>query len=150
TTRRTDRAGLLRSLGADGVIIETSGIAGEVRRLVSSGADRVLDLVGNSVLRNSLRAAEPESRVCQAEFLDGLSPVADFLPAFDMPSGVQFSFFGSFEVGTKPYPISVIPFQEIVARAEAGIYQAKPARVFAFEDIAEAHQVIEAGQAGGK
>jgi NADPH:quinone reductase-like Zn-dependent oxidoreductase len=43
-----------------------------------------------------------------------------------------------------------IPFQEIVAKAEAGVYQAKPARVFAFEEIAEAHQVMEAGQAGGK
>ena len=67
-----------------------------------------------------------------------------------MPSGVQFSFFGSFEVGTGPYPISAIPFQEIVTKAESGVYQAKPARVFAFEEIAEAQQVMEAGQAGGK
>ena len=67
-----------------------------------------------------------------------------------MPSGVQFSFFGSFEVGTGAYPISAIPFQQIVANAEAGIYQAKPARVFAFEEVAEAHRVMEAGQAGGK
>ena len=36
------------------------------------------------------------------------------------------------------------------AKAEAGVYQAKPARVFGFEEIAEAHQVMEAGQAGGK
>src|SRR5262249_26517021 len=76
--------------------------------------------------------------------------VADFLPAADMPSGVQFSFFGSFEVGTRAYPISAIPFGEIVAKAEAGGYQANPARVFAFEEIAEAHRVMEAGQALGK
>src|SRR5437667_9397232 len=56
TTRRADRAGLLRSLGADGVVIETGAIAGEVRGLVPGGADRVLDLVGNSVLRDSLGA----------------------------------------------------------------------------------------------
>jgi NADPH:quinone reductase-like Zn-dependent oxidoreductase len=67
-----------------------------------------------------------------------------------MPSGVQFSFFGSFEVGTAAYPISAIPFSQIVAKAEAGIYQAKPARVFAFEDIADAHRVMEAGEAAGK
>jgi NADPH:quinone reductase-like Zn-dependent oxidoreductase len=88
--------------------------------------------------------------VCQAGFLGGLGPVADFLPAFDMPSGVQFSFFGSFEVGNPSYPISAIPFQDIVAKAEAGVYQAKPARVFAFEEIADAHRVIEAGEAAGK
>jgi len=150
TTRREDRAGLLRSLGAEGVVIESGTIAGEVRKLVPGGADRVLDLVGNSVLRDSLQAARVKGRVCQAGFLGGLGPVADFLPAFDMPSGVQFSFFGSFEVGTASYPISAIPFQEIVAKAEAGVYQAKPARVFAFDEIADAHRVMEAGEAVGK
>jgi NADPH:quinone reductase len=150
TTRRQDRAALLRSLGADSVVIDTGTIAGGVRELLPGGADRVLDLVGNSVLRDSLQAAGAKGRVCQAGFLGGLGPVADFLPAFDMPSGVQFSFFGSFEVGTAAYPISAIPFGEIVAKAEAGSYQAKPARVFAFEEIAEAHQVMEAGQAAGK
>ena len=150
TTRREDRAGLLRSLGAEGVVIESGTIAGELRKLVPGGADRVLDLVGNSVLRDSLQAVQVTGRVCQAGFLGGLGPVADFLPAFDMPSGVQFSFFGSFEIGNPSYPISAIPFQDIVAKAEAGIYQAKPARVFAFEEIADAHRVMEAGEAAGK
>jgi NADPH:quinone reductase-like Zn-dependent oxidoreductase len=150
TTRREDRAALLRSLGADAVVTETGSIAGEVRALVPAGADRVLDLVGNSVLRDSLRAAAVTGRVCQAGFLGGLGPVADFQPVFDLPSGVQFSFFGSFEVGTPAYPIAAVPFQEIVAKAEAGVYQAKPARVFGFEEIAEAHRVMEASQAAGK
>jgi len=150
TTQRKNRAGLLCSLGAEGVVIETGSIAGEVRQLVPGGVDRVLDLVGNSVLRDSLQAVRAKGRVCQAGFLGGLGPVAGFLPFADMPSGVQFSFFGSFEIGTGAYPISAIPFQEIVAKAEAGVYQAKPARVFAFEEIAEAHRVMEAGQAGGK
>ena len=150
TTRREDRAPLLRSLGAAGVVIDTGTIAGAVRKLVAGGADRMLDLVGNSVLRDSLQAVRVTGRVCQAGFLGGLGPVADFLPAFDMPSGVQFSFFGSFEVGNPAYPISAIPFQDIVAKAEAGVYQAKPARVFAFEEIADAHRIMEAGEAAGK
>lgn len=62
-----------------------------------------------------------------------------------MPTGAQFSFFGSFEVGTPAYPI-----QDIVAKAEAGVYQAKPSRVLAFEEITEAHRVMEASQAAGK
>jgi len=150
TTRREDRAGMLRSQGADEVVIETGDIAGDVKAHVPGGVDRVLDLVGNSVLRDSLRAVRPRGRVCQAGFLGGLGPVADFLPIVDMPSGVQFSFFGSFEVGTDAYPISAIPFQEIVAKVEVGVYQAKPARVFAFDDIADAHRVMEASQAAGK
>jgi NADPH:quinone reductase len=150
TTRREDRAGLLRVLGAEGVVIDTGSIADKVRELVPGGVDRVLDLVGNSVLRDSLRAVRSKGIVCQAGFLGGLGPVEGFLPAFDMPSGVRFSFFGSFEVGSAAYPISAIPFQEIVEKAAAGVYQAKPAHVFAFDEISDAHRVIEAGQAGGK
>jgi NADPH:quinone reductase-like Zn-dependent oxidoreductase len=141
---------MLRALGASDVVIDDGGIAGKVRELVPGGADGVLDLVGNSVLRDSMQAVAIRGRVCQAGFLGGLGPVADFLPAFDLPSGVQFSFFGSFEVGTPAFPISAVPFAEIIASVEAGVYQAKPARVFGFEEIAEAHQVMESGQAGGK
>ena len=150
TTRREERAAFLRALGAESVAIDKGSIAEQVRGLVPGGVDRVLDLVGNGVLRDSLQAVTPRGRVCQAGFLGGLGPVADFLPAFDLPSGVQFSFFGSFEIGSPAYPISAIPFQQIVTKAETGVYQAKPARVFAFEEISEAHRLMESSKAGGK
>jgi NADPH:quinone reductase len=150
TTRREERAGLLRSLGAESVVIDAGEIAGAVRELEPGRVDAVLDLVGNSVLRDSLRAVRTGGRVCQAGFLGGLGPVDDFMPVFDMPSGVQFSFFGSFEVGGEAFPLSAVPFQEIVDKVQAGIYRAKPARVFAFDEIAAAHRVMEAGQAAGK
>ena len=150
TTRRQDRAALLRSLGARDVVLETGNIAGQVRELVPAGADRVLDLVGNTVLRDSLQAARVRGRVCQAGFLGGLGPVTDFLPMADLPSGVQFSFFGSFDVGTDAFPLSAIPLQSIVSKVEAGDYTARPAQVFAFEKIAEAHRLMDSGLAGGK
>jgi NADPH:quinone reductase-like Zn-dependent oxidoreductase len=150
TTRRESRGELLRALGAESVVIETGQIADEVRELVPGGVDRVLDLVGNSVLRDSLRAVRVRGRVCQAGFLGGLAPVEDFQPVFDMPSGVQLSFFGSFELGGDAYPLSSIPFQEIVDKVQAGVYKAKPSRVFAFEEIAEAHRTMEASEAAGK
>jgi NADPH:quinone reductase-like Zn-dependent oxidoreductase len=46
--------------------------------------------------------------------------------------------------------LSRIPFQEIVEKVEAGIYKAKPSRIFAFGEIATAHRVMERGGAGGK
>jgi NADPH:quinone reductase-like Zn-dependent oxidoreductase len=150
TTRREDRAELLRSIGANEVLIEAGRIAGPVRELVPGGVDGALDLVGNNVLRDSLQAVRAKGRVCQAGFLGGLGPVDQFLPIVDMPSGVQFSFFGSFEIGTGSYPLSQIPFQEIVSRVERGIYKAKPARVFKFAQIPDAHRVMESGEAGGK
>jgi NADPH:quinone reductase-like Zn-dependent oxidoreductase len=150
TTRRQDRAELLRSLGAEEVVVNDGPIAERVRALVPDGVDRALDLVGNSVLRDSLRAVRRRGRICQAGFLGGLGPVENFLPVFDLPSGVQFSFFGSFELGTDGYPLSMIPFQEIVAKVEAGVYKAKPSQVFSFDEIAGAHRLMERGEAGGK
>jgi NADPH:quinone reductase-like Zn-dependent oxidoreductase len=150
TTRRPERAERLRELRADHVVIDHGAVAADVRELAPSGADRVLDLVGNSVLRDSLAAVRPGGRVCQAGFLGGLGPVDGFLPMFDLPSGVQLSFFGSFELGTAAFPLEAVPLQQIVTKAQAGDYDARPSRVFAFEEIAEAHRVMERGEAGGK
>jgi NADPH:quinone reductase len=150
TTRRADRAELLHSLGAAEVVIDTGEISAEVRELVPDGVDRVLDLVGNSVLRDSLRSVRTGGRICQAGFLGGLAPVDQFQPVFDLPSGVQLSFFGSFELGSPAFPLSAIPLQEIVGKVEAGDYSATPSRVFSFEEIAEAHRVMERGDALGK
>jgi NADPH:quinone reductase-like Zn-dependent oxidoreductase len=102
------------------------------------------------VLRDSLQTVRPHGRLCQAGFLGGLGPVADFQPIFDLPSGVQLSFFGSFELGSEAFPLSAIPLQDIVEKVQAGDYQAEPSRVFAFEEIAEAHRVMERSEAVGK
>ena len=59
--------------------------------------------------------------------------MAAFDPLTQMPSGVQFSFFGSFELGSETFPLSAIPLQEVVDKVETGRYSARPARVFAFE-----------------
>jgi NADPH:quinone reductase len=147
TTRRPDRAALLERIGATTVLIDDGQLADQRPGAV----DCVFDLVGNGVLRDSLRIARPRGRVCQLGFLGGLEPVADFNPIADLPSGVQFSFYGSaFVLGTSAFPLSDIPLTEMIGKAESGRYQAKPARVFGFDDIVEAHKVMESGLAGGK
>jgi NADPH:quinone reductase-like Zn-dependent oxidoreductase len=68
-----------------------------------------------------------------------------------MPSGVHLSFFASaFTFGNPEYPLSGIPFQTIVDRAAQGIYRAKPAKIFPFEEIRDAHRLMESNQANGK
>jgi NADPH:quinone reductase-like Zn-dependent oxidoreductase len=89
-------------------------------------------------------------RMCLAGWLGGLDPVDNFNPLLQMPSGVYFTFFGSFVFGTPEFPVSDIPLQDIVDKAAAGVYKAKPARVFRFDDIREAHEAMESNQANGK
>jgi NADPH2:quinone reductase len=146
TTRRPDRTALLERIGAKTVLIDDGRLADQQFGLV----DCVFDLVGNRVLRDSLRVVRPRGRVCQLGFLGGLEPVAGFNPIADVPSGVQFSFYGSaFVLGASEFPLSEIPLTEMIGKAEKGLYQAKPARVFGFDDIVEAHKVMESGLAGG-
>jgi NADPH:quinone reductase len=147
TTRRPDRAALLERIGATTVLIDDGRLADQQTGVV----DCIFDLVGNNVLRYSLRIVRPRGRVCQLGFLGGLEPITGFNPVADLPSGVQLSFYGSaFVLGTAEFPLAEIPLTEMIGNAENGLYQAKPAKVFGFDDIVEAHKVMESGLAGGK
>jgi NADPH:quinone reductase len=150
TTRQPGRAAMLRGVGAADVLIDDEKLAGQVRDRGMT-VDSVFDLVGNSVLRDSLQLVRPRGRACQLGFLGGLEPVTDFNPIADLPTGVQFSFYGSaFVLGTEDFPLSEIPLAEMIAKAETGRYQAKPVRVFGFDEIVAAHRAMEEGLAVGK
>jgi NADPH:quinone reductase len=150
TTRNPGRAALLRDIGAAQVLIDDGQLAAQVRKL-GAEVDAVFDLLGNSVLRDSLRIVRTRGRVCQLGFLGGLDPVTDFNPITDLPTGVLFSFYGSaFVLGTDEFPLADIPLQEMITKAETGRYKAKPARAFGFEEVVEAHQAMEEGLAAGK
>ena len=150
TTRNRERIPTLEALGARHVELEGPDLSRRVRELCPKGSDAVLDLIGNSVILDSLAMARRGGCVCLAGFLGGLAPIASFNPLLQMPSGVQFSFFGSFMFGTSEFPLSDVPLQVIFDRVAAGAYKAKPAHVSRFEDIREAHRMMESNQANGK
>ena len=148
TTRKEDGRKKLESLGARRVEIEGADLSTRISE--RKRIDAVLDLVGNSTILDSLAMLRRGGRACLAGFLGGLAPVPDFNPLLQMSSGVHFSFFGSFVFGTPGFPLSDVPLQSIASDVAAGRYQAKPVRVFRFEEIREAHKLMESGQAGGK
>jgi len=64
---------------------------------------------------------------------------------------VHFSFFASaFVFGGPDLPLSQLPFSDFVARAERGTYRTAPAHIFSFDQIVEAHRLMESGDARGK
>jgi NADPH:quinone reductase-like Zn-dependent oxidoreductase len=151
TTRKSHNAALLEALGSSRVLVDDGHLDAEVRRLYPAGIDGVLDIVGASTIRDSLRMPRRGGSVCFVGFLGGMGPVDGFNPIVDLPSGVNLNFFASaFVLGSDAYPLSNIPMREIVAKAAAGVYQAKPVRVFRFDQVREAHHRLESGDAGGK
>jgi NADPH:quinone reductase len=150
TTRSAARAPLLEALGAKEVLLEAPELAKRLRERHAQGIDAVLDIVGNTTILDSLSMLRRGGRACLVGFLGGGGPLT-IEPVFQIPSGTHLSVFASALVtGTPDFPLSEIPFQTIVDRVAAGTYKAKPAKVFRFEDIREAHRLMESSEAGGK
>jgi NADPH:quinone reductase-like Zn-dependent oxidoreductase len=148
TTRNGDRFQMLEKLGARRCEIERRDLSKHIPE--AKKIDAVLDLVGNSVMLDSLAMLRRGGRSCLAGWLGGLDPIPDFNPLLQMASGVYLTFFGSFVFGTPGFPLSDVPLQQIAADAAAGRLDIKPTRTFRFEEIREAHRVMEAGEANGK
>ncbi len=147
TTRNQARFEKLLGLGAQKVELEGSGLAKSLPE--AKKVDVVLDLVGNRTLLDSIAIPHRRGRICLAGWLGGLEPIPDFNPLLQMASG-DFSLFGGVVFGTPEFPVSEVPLQEIVDRVEKGVYKAKPAAVFSFDQIREAQRLMESNQATGK
>src|SRR5262245_2701515 len=148
TTRSRERFAHLEKLGAERCEIERPDLSKHIAE--AKQIDAVLDLVGNSVVLDSLAMLRRGGRACLAGWLGGFDPIRDFDPLLQMPSGVYLTSFGSFVFGTSGFPLSDVPLQAIAADAAAGKLDVKPAKVFRFDEIREAHRVMEANEARGK
>ena len=148
TTRSREKLALVESLGAE-PLLDGPDLSTTVRARVPAGVDGVIDIVGTSTVLDSFRMVRYRGRVAMAGFLGGGAPLA--VDPMMLPSGVQFSFFASaFMFGGPDLPLSAIPFADFVARADRGVYKSAPAHVFDFEEVVEAHRLMESGMARGK
>lgn len=150
TTRNVERHAGLKAIGAGTVLQETPNLSEQVRQLAPKGIDAVLELVGNSTFLDSMKTLRRGGHVCIAGFLGGGAPIEGFDPFSQMPSGIDLSFFGSFVFGMPEFPLDDIPLQAMIDNVEAGAYKARPVRVFHFEEIVEAHRLLESYGANGK
>ncbi|KAI1366342.1 GroES-like protein [Xylaria arbuscula] len=149
TTRREERFAWLRDIRAAEAVREESGLfsseGGNSRKF-----DKVLNLIGNRVLLESIALTRAGGRMLQAGWLGGLEPVRGFNPMVQMESGVHFSLFHSKVLGSPEFPLLGIPLQEIVRKIEEGRWDARPARVYEYREIVDAHRALDSHDVGGK
>jgi NADPH:quinone reductase len=150
TSRNAARFEELKKLGAKDVLLEVPDLSARVAETGHGKFDVLLNLVGNTVVLDSLKMVRRGGKMCLAGWLGGLAPIADFNPLLQMASGIDFNFFGSFVFGTGEFPLSDVPLGDIVQTVADKKFTAKPARVFRFEEIQEVHRVMESGGASGK
>ncbi|WP_202866730.1 zinc-binding dehydrogenase [Kribbella voronezhensis] len=145
TTRNPDRLDLLRDLGVDHPLLDDGNIAENVRKIVPDGVHAALELVGTNVLPDTLRATAVHGTVCFTGMLSDAWTIPDFYPIGYLPNGVRLTAYGG-----ESSDLPAEAFQRYVDLVAAGRLPIRIDRVFAMEEIAEAHQVMETGQAVGK
>ena len=142
TTRSEKKADLLRSYGADDVILEGEDFRKRFLEKYPAGATKVLELIGASTLYESLRLTALYGIVCHTGLLGGVYGLKNFDPIKDIPSGVYLTGFYS----NNPTPRQISDMMLLIEKC--GIHPVIADR-FTLENISNAHLLAEQrGQIG--
>ncbi|WP_328480768.1 zinc-binding dehydrogenase [Streptomyces sp. NBC_00377] len=145
TTRSPERAGGLRASGVDHPLVDSGTITGQVRELMPEGVDAVLELVGCSVLADTLRTVRRHGTVCFTGALAGQWTIPDFSP-FTIPNGVRLTSYGG---QAADLPADVFAHQ--LRAIAAGRLSVPVAKVHhGLEQVRDAQADVESGTTPGK
>ncbi|HXW90177.1 MAG TPA: zinc-binding alcohol dehydrogenase family protein [Terriglobales bacterium] len=145
TSRNPERAALLRESGADQVFIDTGSIAEQVKEVCPGGFDKVLELVGTTTLKDSLRCTRQGGIVCMTGIVGNRWSFDDFAPMETIPTAVCLTVYAG-----ESEDFMRMPFQQLVEQVEAGTLHVQIGRTFQLGQIVEAHHAMEENKAGGK
>jgi NADPH:quinone reductase-like Zn-dependent oxidoreductase len=145
TTRNPDRATLLRSSGADEVIVDTGSIAGEIERKYPGGVDKVLEMIGTTTLKDSLRCTKQGGIVCMTGIVGNKWSFDQFAPMDVIPTGVCLTVYAG-----ESEDFMRTPLNDLAKEIEAGTLRIQVGKTFHLDEIVEAHRLMEENKAGGK
>ena len=145
TTRNADKEELLKSNGADHVLTDDGDIHTKLKSLYPQGVNKVLELVGITTLKDSLKCTRPKGVVCMTGILGGAWTMKEFTPMGDIPSLVRLTVYMGDAVNlTKDI------LQDFINAVEKGEIHLNISKVFQLDEIVKAHELMESNQAGGK
>lgn len=145
TTRNPDRAELLRSSGADEVIVDTGTIASEVERKYPGGFDKVLEMIGTTTLEDSLRCAKEGGIVCMTGIVGNKWSFDQFAPMEVIPTAVCLTVYAG-----ESDDFMRTPLNDLAKQIQAGTLHLQVGKTFHLDEIVEAHRLMEENKAGGK
>jgi NADPH:quinone reductase-like Zn-dependent oxidoreductase len=145
TTRNPDRDDLLRKSGADEVFIDNGAIAADVRKAHPDGADKVLELIGTTSLKDSLQCAKQGGIVCMTGIVGNKWSFDDFSPMVVIPTAVCLTTYNG-----GPEDFMNTPLEELIQQIASGELPVQIGKVFHLDEIVEAHRCMEENKAGGK
>lgn len=143
TTRNQDKSDLLRTYGADCVLIDDGTIEEQMQIEFPDGVDKILELIGTKTLRSSFALLKQGGILCVTGILGGEWELEKFAPMDFIPSGSYLTIYDSKTVNKK----SLVDMLEFV---KANNLKPPIAKVFTLEEIAQAHGLMESNEACGK
>jgi NADPH:quinone reductase-like Zn-dependent oxidoreductase len=145
TTRNPDREKLLRASGVDQVFIDTGSIAEQVKEVCPKGVDKVLELVGTTTLKDSLRCTKQRGIVCMTGIVGNKWSFDNFAPMEAIPTAVSLTTYAG-----ESEDFMRTPLEDLVEKIAAGTLHVQVGKTFHLDEIAEAHRCMEENKAGGK
>jgi len=145
TTRKPDSEAMLRDNGADHVFIDNGEISDHVRTVFPYGVDKVLELVGTTTLKDSLKATRTGGIVCMTGMVGNSWSFDEFSPMEAIPTAVCLT---TYSGGVEDFMRT--PLQALVQDIELGTLKPRIGKVFNLKEIVEAHRTMENNSAGGK
>jgi NADPH:quinone reductase-like Zn-dependent oxidoreductase len=145
TSRRPERAALLRENGVDQVFVDTGEIAEQAREVCTGGFDKVLELVGTTTLLDSLQCVRPQGIACMTGMVGDKWSFDQFSPMAAIPTGVSLTTYAGGACDFMRTPLDDLAHQ--IADGELKI---RIGKTFPLEKIVDAHRCMEENGAGGK
>ena len=105
----------------------------------------MLELVGTSTLKDSLRCARPRGIVCMTGMVGNAWSFSEFSPMEVIPSTVSLT---TYDGGTSEF--MMMPLAELTQLVESGTLRVNPGKIFKLDEIVEAHRCMEENRAAGK
>jgi NADPH:quinone reductase-like Zn-dependent oxidoreductase len=145
TTRNPERENLLRASGVDQVFIDTGTIAEQVMEVCANGVDKVLELVGTTTLKDSLRCAKQRGIVCMTGIVGNKWSFENFAPMEAIPTAVSLTTYAG-----ESEDFMRTPLEDLAEQIAAGTLRVQVGKTFQLDEIVEAHRCMEDNKAGGK
>jgi NADPH:quinone reductase-like Zn-dependent oxidoreductase len=145
TTRNPDKKQALLDNRADHVVIDNGNVHDQVKDISPEGVHKVLELIGTSTLKDSLKCIAPKGMVCMTGILGNEWTMSEFTPMGDIPSlGRLTVYMGESKNLSKDL------LQGFINEVEKGNIKLNIDKVFTLSDVPNAHQYMEDNRAKGK
>ena len=142
TTRNKSKEAFLKEKGADIVIVEDGFFEENLKVYYPGGADKVLELIGASTLKSSLKTTVQGGIVCMTGCLGGWV-VEQFEPLDDIISESYLTSFNSTFIKRET-------IEEMFQFISENNIEPSISMIFTLDEISEAHKYLESNKANGK